>query len=92
MVLLSKRPHRYRGQQGEKGRYLSRQMSARVGKGLMGVHSPRGIEWCRFRSVRMAIAVSRMKKADISEGRCLPESGTVSLESACRGESNGIGL
>jgi len=40
----------------------------------------------------MAIAVSRMKKADISEGRCQPESGRVSLESARRGELNGIGL
>jgi len=40
----------------------------------------------------MAIAVSRMKKADISEGRCLGESGRVSLMSACRGESNGIGF
>jgi len=40
----------------------------------------------------MAIAVSRMKKADIWEGRCPAESGRVSLESARRGESNGIGL
>jgi len=40
----------------------------------------------------MAIAVSRMKKADIWEGRCQAESGRVSLESARRGESNGIGL
>jgi len=67
-------------------------MSARVGKGLIGVRSARGIEWYRFRSVRMAIEVSRMKKADISGGRCPPESGRVSLESARRGESNGIGL
>ena len=82
MVYVSKRPHSYRGQQGEKGRYLSGQMSARVGKGLTGVRSPRGIEWYSFRRVRIAIAVSRMKKVDISEGRCLPESGRVSLESA----------
>jgi len=67
-------------------------MSARVGKGLIGVRSLRGIEWYRFRSVRIAIAVSGMKKADISEGRCPPESGRVSLESARCGESNGIGL
>jgi len=40
----------------------------------------------------MAIEVSRMKKADISGGRCPPESGRVSLESARRGESNGIGF
>ena len=40
----------------------------------------------------MAIEVSRMKKADISARRCLPESGRVSLESARRGGSNGIGL
>jgi len=40
----------------------------------------------------MAIEVSRMKKADISGGRCLPESGRVSLESAREGKSNGIGL
>jgi len=37
-------------------------MSARVGKGLIGVPSPRGIEWYRFRSVCMAIEVSRKKK------------------------------
>jgi len=49
-------------------------MSARVGKGLIGVRSPRGIEWYRFLSVRMAIAVSSMKEADISEGRCPAES------------------
>jgi len=46
----------------------------------------------RSRSVRMAIEVSRMKKADTLAGRCPPESGRVSLESARRGESNGIGL
>jgi len=44
-------------------------------KGLIGVRLPRGIEWYRLRSVRMAIAVSRMKKADMSEGRCPAESG-----------------
>ena len=40
----------------------------------------------------MAIQVSRMKKADISGGRCPVESGRVSLKSARGGESNGIGL
>jgi len=40
----------------------------------------------------MAIEVSRMKKADTSAGRCPAESGSVSLESAWRGESNGIGF
>jgi len=67
-------------------------MSARVGKGLIGVRLARGIEWDRSRSVRMAIEVSRMKKADTSAGRYPPEAGRVSLESARRGESNGIGL
>jgi len=67
-------------------------MSGRIGKGLIGVRSLRGIEWYRFRSVRIAIAVSSMKKADISESRCPAESGRVSLESARRGELNGIGL
>ena len=40
----------------------------------------------------MAIEVSRMKRADISGGRGPQESGRVSLESARRGESDGIGL
>jgi len=40
----------------------------------------------------MAKEVSRVKKADTSAGRCPPELGKVSLESARRGESNGIGL
>jgi len=34
----------------------------------------------------MAIAVSRMKKADISRGKCSPELGRVSLEQARGGE------
>jgi len=58
MVLVSKRLHGYRGQQHEKGRYLSGQMSARVGKGLIGVCSLRGIEWYRLRSVRMPVVPS----------------------------------
>jgi len=33
-----------------------------------------------------------MKAADISGGRCPPESGRGSSKSARRGESNGIGL
>jgi len=58
-------------------------MSARVLKGLIGVRSARGIQWYRSRSVRMAIEVSRKKKADTSPGtgRCLLESGRASLES-----------
>jgi len=38
------------------------------------------------------VEVSRMKRADTSGGRCPPESGRVSLQSARRGESNGIGF
>jgi len=49
-------------------------MSARVRKGLIGVRSPRGIEWYRSQSVGMAIEVSMMKKADTAAGRCPPES------------------
>jgi len=45
MIWVLKYLHGYRGQQEEKGRYLSRQMCARVGKGLIAVCSPRGIEW-----------------------------------------------
>jgi len=40
----------------------------------------------------MAIEVSMMKKADTAAGRSQPESGMVSLESARRGELNGLGL
>ena len=40
----------------------------------------------------MAIEVSSMKKADNLADKCPVGSGGVSLESACRGESNGIGL
>ena len=59
-------------------------MSARVGKGLIGVRSARGIEWYRFRSVSLAIVVSRKKKADTSlgTGRCPLESGRALLQSA----------
>jgi len=59
-------------------------MSARVGNGLIGVRSPRGIEWYRFRSVRIAIEVRRKKKADTSRGtgRYPLESGKAVLQSA----------
>jgi len=40
----------------------------------------------------MAIEVTREKKGDTSAGRCPPGSGRVSLESAQREESNGVGL
>jgi len=84
VVLVLKCPHGYRGQQDEKGRYLRGQMSTTLGKGLIGVRSPRGIEWYRFRSIRMAIEVSRKKRADTSPGtgRCLLESGRALLQSA----------
>jgi len=39
----------------------------------------------------MAVDVSRERKGDSLVGRYPPESGRVSLESAHRGESNGIG-
>jgi len=42
--------------------------------------------------MHMAIDISRERKGDTSAGRCPPESGRVSLESAREGESNGIGL
>ena len=91
MVLVLNRPHRYTGQQDGKGRYLRGQMSARVGKGLIGVHPPRGIEWGRFQRVRIAIEVSRKKKADTTPGtgRCPLESARALLQSArvCPGPS-----
>jgi len=39
----------------------------------------------------MAVEVSRERKGDTSAGGCPPELGRVSLDSARRGESNGIG-
>jgi len=48
VVYVSKSPHFYRGQQNEKGSYLSGQMSARVRNGLIGVRSPRRVESYRF--------------------------------------------
>ena len=45
-----------------------------------------------FLGVRRARDVSREKKGDISAGKYPPESGRVSLESARRRESKGIGL
>jgi len=58
MVYVSWRAQGYRCQEGEKGGYLSRQMSPRVGEGLIGVLSPRGIERYMSRSVRMPVAHS----------------------------------
>jgi len=72
MVLVSKCPYGYTGQEGEKGRYLSRKMSARVRKGLIGIRSPRGIDWYRSRSVRMPVALSNQQ----FEGTCPGNSST----------------
>jgi len=58
MVMVSKCPHGYTGQQGENGTYLSRKISARVRKSLIGIQLARGIEWYRSRSVRMPVALS----------------------------------
>ena len=71
---VSKRPHGYRGYQRENGRYLRGQMSARVGKGLIGIRSPRGIACYMSPSVRMAREVSREKEghthgADVRQSR-----------------------
>jgi len=46
--------------------------SASVRKGLIGIRSPRGIDWYRSQSIRIAIPVSRKEKADTSPGtgRC----------------------
>ena len=43
-------------------------MSAGVGKGLIGVRSPRGIEWHRPRSVRMPVARSSQQFESICPG------------------------
>jgi len=40
----------------------------------VGIRRSSGIEWYRFQSVRMAIEVSSMKKADTLQGRGPPES------------------
>jgi len=58
--------------------------SARVRKGLIGIRSRSEIDWYRSLSVRMAIEVSRKKKADTSRGsgQCRLESGRALLESA----------
>jgi len=65
-------------------------MSARFEKGLIRVRSPRGIEWYRSRSVRMAIEVSRKKDADTSPGtgQCPLESGRASLQSLESGRAS----
>jgi len=72
VVQASKHLHGYRGQQQEKGIYLRGHMSARVGKGLIGVHSPRGIEWCMSLSVPMPIPPSSRQ----FESTCLGNSST----------------
>jgi len=72
MVLVSKCPHGYTGQQREKDRYLSRKMSARVRKGLIGIRSARGIEWYRSRSVHMPVGPSSRQ----FESTCLWNSST----------------
>jgi len=58
MVSVAKRPLGYPGQQGENGKYLRGQMCATVRKDLIGVHSPRGIEWYRSLNVRMPVVPS----------------------------------
>jgi len=92
MVYVSKCPHSYSGQRDEKGRYLRWQMSARVGKGLIGVRTPRGIKWYRSRSVHMPIEVSRKKTAVTLPSRCPLESGRASMGSAHLGALNSINL
>jgi len=69
-------------------------MSARVEEDLIGVCSTRGIEWYRSRSIRIAIEVSRKKKAAISPGTsgCPLESGRASLQSALLGVMNIVNL
>jgi len=47
-------------------------MSGRIVKGLIGVRSPRGIEWYRSRSVRMPVALSSQQ----FENTCPGNSGT----------------
>jgi len=70
------------GTQVQKAAEPFNQPSDGIGTGSIGIHQMRGIEWYSFHSVRQAIEVSTMKKADISRGRCPPEWGIVSLESA----------
>jgi len=69
-------------------------MSTRVRKGLIGVHSARGIAWYRSESVHMAIAVSRNKMADTLPGtsRCPLESRRAPLESTRLGVMNSVNL
>jgi len=59
-------------------------MSARVGKGPIGVRPQRGIGWYRPQSIRMSIEDRGKKRADISRGtgRAPLESGRASWESA----------
>ena len=51
-----------------------------------------GIEYYSSGRGHIAVEVRRVRKADTSAGRCPPESGRVSLQSARRGESNTIGV
>jgi len=79
-------------------------MSARVGKGLIGVRSLRGIEWHRSQSVHIAIVVSRKEKAytSLGTGRCSQSqaephcnplvSGRASLQSTRLGVRNSVNL
>jgi len=94
MMWVSKSPHSSRGQQGQTGRYLNRQISAGVGKGHIGICSARGIEWYRPRCVRIPIEVSRAqeKKADTSTGRCSLGSRRILLELSEGGGLNSRGL
>jgi len=68
MVYVSRCAQGYRCQQGEKGGYLSGQMSSRVGKGLIAARSPRGIERYMSRSVRMPVAHSSQQFDDTYPG------------------------
>jgi len=50
------------------------QWSDRIRTGCVGIHRSGGIEWCRFRSIRMAVEVRMEKEADTSVGRWPQES------------------
>jgi len=77
-------------------------MSARVGKGLIGVRSRRGIESYMSLSVRMPVAPSsrqfdltgelKYKSLDNISTSGGTASGQDALESTRQGESNGIGF
>jgi len=104
MVCVSWRAQCYRCQRGEKGGYLSGQISARVGEGLIGVRSPTGIERYRSRSFRIPVALSRQQFEDTYAGfsstnewiTLQPVVGqrrdSVRWNPPVRGESNGVGF